>query len=63
MFSDTWFWESTSYLRSWINKIWDNVYLYRATLSWQTPDGLTTAAMVEDDDRPEEKPRPPSGGK
>lgn len=63
MFSSShYWWECVSYFRSWINQIWDSVDLYRASLRWQTPEGLTTTATVEDGDRPEEKPRPPAGG-
>lgn len=55
-------WECGIYFRSLINQIWDSVDLYRASLRWQTTGGITTTAMVEDGDRPEEKPRPPAGG-
>lgn len=49
-------------LRSWISEILDKVAYIRASRSWQTAGATTTAAMVEDGERPNEKPRPPAGG-
>lgn len=52
-------WQMARYFRSWVDEIWGYVDQYRAFQCWQTPEGPTTAAMVEDGDRPEKKPRPP----
>ena len=50
-------------LRSWISQILDQVAYIRASRSWQAAGAINTTAMVEDGMRPEEKPRPPAGGK
>ncbi len=57
-----WRWyDGWRYLRSWISEIWDKVAHVRASLSWQTTEANNTTAMVEDGERPTEKPRPPYG--
>jgi hypothetical protein len=50
------------HLRSWVSEILDRFAYTRASRSWQTTGAITTTAMVEDGERPKEKPRPPSGG-
>lgn len=49
--------------RSRINEIWDRLDRHRAKKGWQSLTSCSAAAMVDDGDRPEEKPRPPAGGK
>lgn len=49
-------------LKSWISEILDMVAYVRASCSWQAVGAVNTTAMVEDELRPEEKPRPPAGG-
>lgn len=49
-------------LRSWISEILDQVAYVRTSRSWQATGVNSTTAMVEDGERPTEKPRPPAGG-
>lgn len=58
-----WDWYDTlRFSRSWISEIWEQVAHIRASCSWQATGANTVTAMAEDGERPEEKPRPPTGG-
>ena len=57
------FWHDWGRLRSWISEILDRVAYTRAFCSWQATGVIKDTAMSEDGERPEEKPRPPAGGK
>lgn len=59
----SYWYDSWRSLRSWISEILDQVAYIRASRSWQAAGVINTTAMVEDGMRPEEKPRPPAGGK
>ena len=65
MFPDTRYWDLWDMFRgfrSWISEILARVDLYCAKRGWQTAPSNVSTAMLIDSDRPEEKPRPPSGG-
>ena len=50
------------HLRSLVSEILDGDTHTRALSNRQTARAITTAAAVEDGERPKEKPRPPAGG-
>ncbi len=63
MYSSYWYWyDEMLSLRSWISEIWNKVDQCRMSRSWQVAGTSSITAMIEDGDRPEEKPRPPAGG-
>ena len=50
-------------LISWFRELAERVYQRHASRSWQVSRVSKATAMAEDVDRPDGKPRPPSGGK